>query len=58
MPGRTSTRLGETDAPLADVKDLLQTYEDGGNWIMTEQASNKPPRKPRPQKPNLQRDLF
>ena len=53
-----ATWLGETDAPLADVKALLQTYEDGGNWIMTEQASSKPPRKPRSQKPNLQRDLF
>lgn len=59
LPRETWARwLGETDAPLTEVKELLQTYEDGGNWIMTEQAASKPPSKPRPQKPNLQRDLF
>ena len=31
--------LGETDAPLADVKSLLQTHEDGGEWTMAAAAS-------------------
>ena len=52
------TWLGETDASRADVKELLRTYEDGGNWTMTEQASSKPPRQARPSKPNPQQDLF
>jgi putative SOS response-associated peptidase YedK len=31
--------LGEDEAPLKDVKALLDTFNDGGNWEMTEQAS-------------------
>lgn len=50
--------LGENDASLADVKALLQTFEDGGNWVMTEQAPRRSPRPPKPPKPNLQQDLF
>lgn len=50
--------LGETDAPLTEVKALLQTFEDGGNWVMTEQASTRPPRPPKPPKQNRQQDLF
>jgi putative SOS response-associated peptidase YedK len=30
--------LGETDASPADVKAVLRTVEDGGNWTMAEQA--------------------
>lgn len=45
--------LGETDASLADVKALLHTFEDGGNWTMTEQPSNR-----RPPRQNAQQDLF
>lgn len=33
--------LGETDAPLTDVKTLLQTFDDEGNWNLDEQASSK-----------------
>jgi len=33
-----STWLGEADAPLSDAKALLKTFEDGGSWIMREQA--------------------
>ena len=29
--------LGETDTTLDEVKALLQTFEDGGTWTMTEQ---------------------
>lgn len=48
--------LGERHASLDDVKGLLQTYEDGGAWTMTEQASSKPRRPPKP--PSAQQDLF
>jgi putative SOS response-associated peptidase YedK len=50
--------LGEREAPLAEVKALLETYDDGGSWTMTEQASSKPPRPPKPPKPNPQYELF
>jgi putative SOS response-associated peptidase YedK len=40
--------LGETNAPLADVKALLQTYEDGGTWTMQPQATSRPVRPPTP----------
>ena len=30
--------LGEDDAPLKDVKALLKTFDDEGNWEMAEQA--------------------
>lgn len=43
-----SAWLGETDASLADVKALLQTFEDGGSWTMEPQ---QPTRAIRPQKP-------
>jgi putative SOS response-associated peptidase YedK len=44
LPRETwATWLGETDAPLSDVKALLRTFEDGGNWTMEPQAT-KPPR--------------
>jgi putative SOS response-associated peptidase YedK len=50
--------LGETGASLAEVKALLRTFDDGGNWTMTEQASVKAPRTPKPAPPKLQQDLF
>jgi putative SOS response-associated peptidase YedK len=40
--------LGETQASTAEAKGLLQTYEDGGSWNMTEQPSSRS-RKPKPQ---------
>lgn len=52
------TWLGETEASPAEVKALLQTFEDGGNWAMTEQAPRRPLRPPKRPKPNLQQDLF
>ena len=48
-----ATWLGETDASLVEVKALLQTFEDGGNWTMTEQPSNR-----RPPRYKAQQDLF
>lgn len=51
-----SAWLGETQASTAEAKGLLQTYEDGGSWEMTEQPSSRPPPKPRKPKPQL--DLF
>ncbi len=50
--------LGETDAPLREVKALLSTYDDGGNWTMTEQHAAKPSRAQRPAKPDAQGSLF
>lgn len=53
--------LGETDASLDDVKSVLQTFEDGGNWTMTPQTPSRPPKPPRPPKPlkqKAQQDLF
>jgi putative SOS response-associated peptidase YedK len=48
--------LGETDAPLEDVKTLLQTFEDGGNWMMEPQQAARPPRPAKP--PSAQGSLF
>lgn len=53
-----ATWLGETEASPAEVKALVQIFEDGGNWVMTEQAPRRPPRPSKPPKPNLQQDLF
>ena len=44
--------LGEAPASSAEVKALLQTYEDGGTWTMTEQPSSRPP------KAKAQQELF
>jgi putative SOS response-associated peptidase YedK len=44
--------LGEVDAPLKDVKVLLRTFDDQGNWLMAEQQSAKVA------KPKPQMDLF
>jgi putative SOS response-associated peptidase YedK len=41
-----ATWLGETQASLAEVKELLRTYEDGGNWTMEPQTSTRPARHP------------
>ncbi len=38
--------LGETDAPLDDVKALLQTFEDDGAWTMAEQEATRRARPP------------
>lgn len=59
LPRETwATWLGESDAALTQVKELLQTFEDGGNWVMTEQVSRRAPRPPKPAKSNPQHDLF
>lgn len=34
--------LGEDDAPLTDVKELLRTFDDEGAWDLSEQAPSKP----------------
>ncbi len=47
--------LGETDAPLADVKALLRTFDDEGTWEMSEQAA---PSRKKPKTPDPQGSLF
>lgn len=47
--------LGETDAPLKDIKALLRTFDDAGNWNMAEQA---PTKSSKSAKPKPQMDLF
>jgi putative SOS response-associated peptidase YedK len=39
--------LGEREGGPADVKMALRTFDDDGNWTMTEQASQKKASKPR-----------
>jgi putative SOS response-associated peptidase YedK len=41
------TWLGETDASPVQVKAVLQTFDDGGNWTMGPQQSSKPTRRPK-----------
>jgi putative SOS response-associated peptidase YedK len=48
--------LGEIEAPYAEIKGLLRTFEDAGNWEMREQNATAP--KPSPPKANPQMDLF
>lgn len=51
--------LGEDHAPLEEVKALLQTYDDKGNWTMEPERKTKRPPPPKPPKPpNPQSDLF
>lgn len=51
--------LGETWAPPQEIKALLETHEDNGNWTMTEQpARPRPPRSPKPPRQDPQRGLF
>jgi putative SOS response-associated peptidase YedK len=48
-PEAWSVWLGETAAPLEEVKALLRTYDDGGNWdFRPEPPRPKAPRKPEP----------
>lgn len=56
QPEDWATWLGETDALLADLKMVLRTFEDGGNWTMTEQAATA--RKAKPKKGEGQTGLF
>jgi putative SOS response-associated peptidase YedK len=58
LPEAWATWLGETDASLAEVKAVLRTYDDGGNWTMTEQALTRPPRPPKATKTKSQGSLF
>lgn len=59
LPRETwATWLGEAGASLAEVKALLRTFEDGGNWTMAEQRPTKPTRSPKPPKPSPQQELF
>lgn len=50
-----ATWLGETAASPAEVKAVLQTFEDDGAWSLTEQPVARKPKKPVPD-PNP--DLF
>jgi putative SOS response-associated peptidase YedK len=47
--------LGERDAKLSEVKALLRTFDDEGNWEMSEQSAAK---QPKPPPPKTQMDLF
>ncbi|HEV7689623.1 MAG TPA: SOS response-associated peptidase family protein [Hyphomonadaceae bacterium] len=54
-------RLGETEASAQEIKALLRTFEDGGNWEMAEQQAAKkkadaPPKAKAKAKPQM--DLF
>lgn len=53
-----ATWLGETDAPLGDVKALLRAFVDGGNWTMEPQTSTRPARPPNQPKQKAQGELF
>ena len=55
QPEDWATWLGRDDGSTADVKVVLRTFEDGGNWTMTEQV---PSRKTRPPKADPQPGLF
>jgi len=37
--------LGEIDSPLAEVKELLRTFDDAGAWTMSEQPTKARPAK-------------
>ncbi len=51
--------LGEADATYRDIKALLKTYDDCGNWEMTEQgAPSKKASSPKTAPPKPQMDLF
>ncbi len=43
-PETWATWLGETDASDAEVKALLETYDDAGGWEMAPQSPPKPPK--------------
>lgn len=47
-PETWATWLGETGAPLADVKAVLATFEDAGGWTIAPQEP--PAKKPKPSK--------
>lgn len=47
--------LGETDASLKEIKSLLRTFDDEGNWEMSEQVPTKSAKAP---KTKPQMDLF
>jgi putative SOS response-associated peptidase YedK len=55
QPEDWATWLDETDASLADVKAVLRTFDDGGNWTMTEQEAA---RKAKPKKDEGLAGLF
>ena len=55
QPEDWATWLGETNVSTPDVKAVLRTFEDGGNWTMTEQP---PTRKAKPKKDEGQPGLF
>lgn len=55
MPEDWPMWLGEIDASLKDVKVLLRTFDDEGNWEMAEQASSTSTKVP---KAKPQMDLF
>lgn len=50
--------LGEADAPLSQVKTLLRTFDDEGNWEMSEQSAAKKTGGSGSTPPKTQMDLF
>ncbi len=53
-----ATWLGEREGGPADVKVVLRTYEDGGNWTMTEQKSSPQAKPAKSKKDEGQAGLF
>lgn len=47
--------LGEKDAKFSEIKALMRTFDDGGNWEMAEQDKPNPSKA---SKPKPQMDLF
>jgi putative SOS response-associated peptidase YedK len=50
--------LGETNRALADVKTLLQTFDDGGGWSMEPQELSRAARAAKPNPSSAQGSLF
>ena len=55
LPEDCATWLGEADASLMGVRGVLRTFEDAGNWTMSEQ---EPSRKTKASKSSPQASLF
>ncbi len=53
QPDDWATWLGEKEASPADVKVVLQTFEDGGSWTMTQQEPRRKPQSKSTPQPNL-----
>lgn len=50
--------LGETDATFAEIKAALRTFDDQGNWEISEQSAAKPAKAPKGPVEKPQGELF